>query len=1093
MITREGENLVFLLSLPRSGSTLLSAILGGHGDILAPPEPWLMLGLKNLRKPHMFDPAGGHLISIGLSELLFDELHLKSCRSYALTVYNHLLSERGKRILVDKTPRYFQIIPFLDSIFPQAKKIWMIRNPIDLAASYLRIWSVNLADAMAQGSYNRSLKDMFAVYDFVLGHKLLSDRFPADAPGHFLIRYEDLVENPGEEIDKICDFLRVERDERMADFSSNTVLLEEYGQAFMGDRKFPDTKEIHSRSVGEGITSFSKEQLQAMLDVIDPVLFEKFRYGDTLEACLQLGVTLPKIEEVNERRQRFERLFETHRERIESAFYLIEGLPLGLPLPQDSEIERLREILAEKDQMLGELAPACERLEEQNRLKDAEILKKQEYLDRVSLAVDVEFPFLENPLDKGRHNWPYISSGPILPETMPGGEPWPKITIVTPTLNQGWYIEEAILSVLRQNYPNLEYIIIDGGSEDETLSVIKRYEHLLTCFVSEKDRGQAHAINKGFAKATGEILGWLNSDDQLEPGALAAVAIAFRESSADIVAGVCSLYEDSELVGGHLTSCAEGTLPLQDLLNLEGCWLRGKFFYQPEVFFTRAIFDRAGGKVEEDLYYSMDYELWLRLAKEKARIKVIGKSLARYRRHKEQKTHGEKYVPELTKVRDDFAARKAAATASPPGKKAGMRLLLLNDVGYHYGAGIAHRRLAEALRWGGHEVMTLALNPHAQANLSEVSKKRVRRFERRIEACRPDAVVLGNIHGAGHVLHKLRGVVGAYPTIIYLHDLYLLTGRCAYPGDCDKYLTGCDDECPTAKEYPAMAPRLIGAAWEEKRSLFGSNERIMFLADSRWVAEKAREAVPSSSAIEVCHYGVDMEIFRPLDRSTCRSLLGLPQEKFIILTGAPSLGDKRKGVRYLTEALNMFRPHDMLVACMGNMDPQTPGPGFHHFGYVTDEKKMATIYSAADIFIGPSLEEAFGQVFLEATACGCPTVGFAIGGVPEIVRPNVSGVLAESVTPMALALAIRSLYEDKRLRNRLSVSGRLMVESEFSLQKWCHRFNSLMEKSGMFETLGLIPNLAFGPDKPEAPDVESGRISRSRPRRRSRLFGSGSR
>ena len=148
--------------------------------------------------------------------------------------------------------------------------------------------------------------------------------------------------------------------------------------------------------------------------------------------------------------------------------------------------------------------------------------------------------------------------------------------------------------MLNQNYPNLQYIVIDGASTDQTMSVVNRYRPRISHVVSEKDAGQSSAINKGFALADGQLLTWLNSDDMLEPDALAAMAMAFATSAADMVAGVCTLHRDGQYLGRHMTTCGDGPLPLADLLDLDACWLRGQFFHQPEVMFTRALWEMRG-------------------------------------------------------------------------------------------------------------------------------------------------------------------------------------------------------------------------------------------------------------------------------------------------------------------------------------------------------------------------------------------------------------------------------------------------------------------------------------------------------------------
>lgn len=142
---------------------------------------------------------------------------------------------------------------------------------------------------------------------------------------------------------------------------------------------------------------------------------------------------------------------------------------------------------------------------------------------------------------------------------MPDGSAFPKISVITATYNQGPYIRDTIESVIKQNYPNVEHIIIDGCSTDDTMAIVDRYADHLAYVVSEKDRGQSHAINKGMARATGDILTWLNSDDMLAPGALFSIALAWWRSKADLIVGYCQLMDEKgSPINRHLTSIPSG-------------------------------------------------------------------------------------------------------------------------------------------------------------------------------------------------------------------------------------------------------------------------------------------------------------------------------------------------------------------------------------------------------------------------------------------------------------------------------------------------------------------------------------------------------
>lgn len=183
----------------------------------------------------------------------------------------------------------------------------------------------------------------------------------------------------------------------------------------------------------------------------------------------------------------------------------------------------------------------------------------------------------------------------------------PKITIVMPTLNQAKYIEEAIQSILNQEYQNLEYLVFDGGSTDGTLEILKRYEDRLQWW-SEKDHGQADAINKGLRKATGEIVGYLNSDDTLEPGSLNKVAQYFIEHpDVDLVYGEGYLMNEDGS-GKHRFPATESRFDLWRLIHV---W---DFILQQSTFWRRGLHSRIG-YFNESLHYGLDWDYWIRAGK----------------------------------------------------------------------------------------------------------------------------------------------------------------------------------------------------------------------------------------------------------------------------------------------------------------------------------------------------------------------------------------------------------------------------------------------------------------------------------------------
>jgi GT2 family glycosyltransferase len=248
----------------------------------------------------------------------------------------------------------------------------------------------------------------------------------------------------------------------------------------------------------------------------------------------------------------------------------------------------------------------------------------------------------------------------------------PKISVVTVSFNQAAYLEAALRSVLDQDYPALDYIIVDGGSTDGSIDIIERYRRRCAAVVIEPDRGQSDALNKGFARASGDVLSWLCSDDLLEPRSLHRIAAAWRRHRADIIVGGCVRIGETRRHELQRHRCAlpmDTTLRLDplDLLRFMGSWQRGHYFYQPEVFFSRRIWEASGGYLKRHLHYGMDYDLWVRMALAGATVRHIPAMIACSRVHTGQKTRDDhawyhQFRQLLEEYRDLFARIEASLT-----------------------------------------------------------------------------------------------------------------------------------------------------------------------------------------------------------------------------------------------------------------------------------------------------------------------------------------------------------------------------------------------------------------------------------------------
>jgi len=245
------------------------------------------------------------------------------------------------------------------------------------------------------------------------------------------------------------------------------------------------------------------------------------------------------------------------------------------------------------------------------------------------------------PPPPDKTGWPWTEQSEPLPERMEDGSEWPLISIVTPSYNQGEFIEETIRSVLLQGYPNLEYIIIDGGSTDNSVEIIKKYEQYLAYWVSEQDKGQSNAINKGFYRAKGELIGWQNSDDYYHPKTFKIVAQEMNYNNFDIIYGAVKYVNQSgKFIRDYPVSSFEIS-KLIPYLNLGN----QSMFFRKTILENRIFF-------KQKLHHALDQEYIVRLALKNYRFKFNPEAIGYYRTHEQSKSSNqyETYLREIMEI-----------------------------------------------------------------------------------------------------------------------------------------------------------------------------------------------------------------------------------------------------------------------------------------------------------------------------------------------------------------------------------------------------------------------------------------------------------
>ncbi|MGI0483690.1 glycosyltransferase family 4 protein [Geminocystis sp. CENA526] len=320
----------------------------------------------------------------------------------------------------------------------------------------------------------------------------------------------------------------------------------------------------------------------------------------------------------------------------------------------------------------------------------------------------------------------------------------------------------------------------------------------------------------------------------------------------------------------------------------------------------------------------------------------------------------------------------------------------------------------------------------------------------RINQLNPDVVNLHWICGGFIPIETLAKI--KVPLVWTLHDMWAFTGGCHYAGDCEGYLNNCGN-CPQLNSNQSWD--LSRWIWQRKSKSWNS-VKLTIVTPSQWLADCAKKSsLFKNYRVEVIPYGLDINIYKPIDKQFARNLLNLPQDKKLILFGAMSgTSNQRKGFQFLSPALEKLalknHTNDFELVVFGASQPaQDPNLPFktNYLGRLNDDVSIALLYSAVDVFVAPSVEDNLPNTVMESLACGTPTVAFKIGGMPDMIEHQVNGYLAQPFEIGDLTQGISWILKENQNYHKLSENARKTVEEKFTLKLQARRYLELYRGS----------------------------------------------
>jgi glycosyltransferase involved in cell wall biosynthesis len=301
-----------------------------------------------------------------------------------------------------------------------------------------------------------------------------------------------------------------------------------------------------------------------------------------------------------------------------------------------------------------------------------------------------------------------------------------------------------------------------------------------------------------------------------------------------------------------------------------------------------------------------------------------------------------------------------------------------------------------------------------------------------------------NLHSGYFSYLAIAALTSHKPAIWTLHDMWSFTGHCAYSDGCDRWKIGCG-HCPYPEAYPQIYRDGTRLEWRLKHWTY-QRSNLTIVTPSRWLFDQVQQSMLNQFAVHHIPYGIDTEIYQPLDRQQCRAKFKIPDNHRVLLFAAADFKDPRKGGDLLIQALQHLPNQEITVLILGECDrsiTHSISLPVIQLGYVSDDREKAIAYNAADLVVFPTRADNLPLVLQESLACGTPIVSFRIGGVPDLVRPDQTGYLAEPENAIDLKDGIVQLLENPALRDRMREYCRKIAVTEYALELQAKRYSDL--------------------------------------------------